>query len=186
MMFSRFLVSLSAPFLVAVCTGAIPCRAESPVAGEYQVKAAMVINMAKFIEWPATSHSGNGNTLVICTAGGGPFATAIEGYRGKTVRGRTVMVRRVELGEDPAPCSILFVGETDRRHLPAILSSVRGKSILTVGDTARFATIGGMVGFFEQNGKVRFEINQTAAEKAGLRLGAQLLKLAHVVGEKEK
>lgn len=178
--------SLHAILLVAICTIGTPCRAETPTAGEYQVKAAMIVNIAKFVDWPPSSAAGSGNTFTICTAGAGSFASALEAYRGKTVRGKTVTIRRYELGDDPSPCSILLTGEADRRHLAAILASVRGKPVLTIGDSARFATTGGMIGFFEQDGKVRFEINQTAAEKAGLRLGAQLLKLARVVGEKEK
>ena len=32
-------------------------RAQSPTAGEYQVKAAFLFNFAKFVEWPASSFS---------------------------------------------------------------------------------------------------------------------------------
>ena len=40
---------------------------------------------------------------------------------------------------------------------------------------------GGMVDFALELDKVRFEINQTRAEKAGLKISAKLLALARVV-----
>ena len=53
--------------------------------------------------------------------------------------------------------------------------------ILTVGETPRFIEQGGIVNFFLENGKVRFEINRSAAERSGLRISSRLLQLAKIV-----
>jgi hypothetical protein len=45
----------------------------------------------------------------------------------------------------------------------------------------RFVELGGIINFFVQNNRVRFEINVNSAERAGLKLSSQLLSLAKVV-----
>jgi hypothetical protein len=44
-----------------------------------------------------------------------------------------------------------------------------------------FASRGGIVGFRVQGKTVRFDINIEQAEKAGLKMSSQLLKLARIV-----
>lgn len=53
--------------------------------------------------------------------------------------------------------------------------------MLTVGDSEHFAEEGGMIGFFLEDNKVRFEINLGAAEQAKLKISARLLALAKTV-----
>ena len=56
--------------------------------------------------------------------------------------------------------------------------------MLTVGEAERFAERGGMIGFrVTPEGRIGFDINLRRAERSGLRLRSQLLKLARIVGE---
>jgi len=49
---------------------------------------------------------------------------------------------------------------------------------LTVSDMPRFTERGGMVEFVVDSSRVRFQVNLTTAERAGLTLSSQLLKVA--------
>jgi hypothetical protein len=49
---------------------------------------------------------------------------------------------------------------------------------LTVSDIPSFTNSGGMIGFELIDNRVRFDVNLAAAEKAGLTLSSQLLKVA--------
>ena len=60
---------------------------------------------------------------------------------------------------------------------------MKGAPVLTVGDGDGFARGGGMIGLFVEDGRMRFAINPNAAQRAGLRLSSQLLKLARIVKE---
>ena len=53
--------------------------------------------------------------------------------------------------------------------------------VLTVGDTSGFTESGGSINFLMEDSKVRFDINLTASEKAGLKIRSQLLRLAKKV-----
>jgi hypothetical protein len=50
--------------------------------------------------------------------------------------------------------------------------------VLTVSDIPDFTNSGGMIQFVLLENKVRFQVNLTAAETAGLTLSSQLLKVA--------
>ncbi len=158
-----------------------PLRAEG--AQEYQVKGAMVYNMAKYIEWPAGSFASNGAPLMICSMGRGPFAAALEPYRGKTVLGHPVIVRHLQVGEELGECHLLVVSGVEKRYLAGILDLARRRSVLTVGDLPDFARQGGIIGLVEQEGRVRFEINVKAAHQSRFKISSQLLKLARIIKE---
>jgi hypothetical protein len=59
---------------------------------------------------------------------------------------------------------------------------VRGKSILTVGETEMFTRQGGIINFITVDNKVRYEINLDAARRADLDISSKLLRLAKIVG----
>ncbi|MBJ6748744.1 YfiR family protein [Geomonas anaerohicana] len=158
-----------------------PLGADAPQ--EYQVKSAMVYNMAKYIEWPADAFSGTGAPLVVCCLGRGPFTAALEQYRGKTVLGHPLQVRRVQPGEELGICHLLVVSGVEKRYLAGILDQARRRSLLTVSDQPDFARLGGIIGLVEIEGRVRFEINVKAAQQSRFKISSQLLKLARIVRE---
>ena len=80
---------------------------------------------------------------------------------------------------------MLFVGGRDIRELPPILADLGTAPILTVGDMPQFAASGGMIEFVTVNNRVRFEVNVTAAERAGLTLSSELSRVAVAVRRSE-
>ncbi len=158
-------------------------RAEGPQ--EYQVKAAMVFNMAKYIEWPADAFASSSAPLAVCSMGRGPFAAALERYQGKTVLGHPLALRRLSVGDEPADCHLLVVGGIERRYLAGVLDQARRRTVLTVSDLPDFARSGGMIGLVEQEGRVRFEINVKAAQHSRFKISSQLLKLAKIIKESD-
>ncbi len=50
--------------------------------------------------------------------------------------------------------------------------------LLTVGETPGFLEHGGIINLVEVQGRIRFEINQEAAKRAGLTVSSRLLRLA--------
>jgi hypothetical protein len=78
----------------------------------------------------------------------------------------------------------LFFSEVDKQSSREILEAIQGTAILTVGQSEQFTALDGMITFRMEADKVRFEINQDSAEQAGIKISAQLLKLATVVRKK--
>jgi hypothetical protein len=145
--------------------------------GEYQVKAAMIYNFAKFVEWPADSF-GSDNRITFCIAGKSPLSGAVQQVQGKLVKGRALTIRPNTRPDDLTGCQILYISPSEQARLSAYLQQASHHNILTVSDLEHFTAAGGMIGFYEEENRVRFEINQDAAQKHRLQISSQLLNLA--------
>ena len=149
--------------------------------GEYQVKAAMLYNVAKFVDWPNEIPDSDQAPFMVCIIGRNPFGAALDLLKGKPVKGRKLMFSQLSRTEEVGSCQVLFISSSERRNLAAILGEANRRAVLTVSDSDRFAANGGMIGFVEADGKIRLEVNLEAAQKANLRVSSQLLKLARIV-----
>ncbi len=147
---------------------------------EYQVKAAFLLNYTKFTEWPPTAFAAPGAPISICVLADNEFDRALEQMiEGEIVAGRRVALQRIKQAPAPKSCQVLFLSSSAKAD-SAILASV-GPGVLTVGEGESFLREGGMVAFVIENRRVRFDINQTKAEKAGLKLSSRLLSVARSV-----
>ena len=148
---------------------------------EKQVKSAFVVNFVQFIEWPATAFEKADDPVVIGVADsnalGDTLAAAIEG---KTVRGRKLVIKQVT-AQSAGGCHVLITGGLDGTDLQTILKAAGGKPCLTIGDSEHFTEAGGVIRFYVEERKERFEINVSAANHARLQISSKLLKLAKVV-----
>jgi YfiR/HmsC-like len=158
--------------------------AQSPAAGEYQVKAAFLYNFAKFVEWPPSSFSDNAAPLRICVLGHDPFGQELRNIATeKTVNGRKLQVDDVVDLQLAKSCHILFIASSEKAQLKRIFESLEGSDVLTVGDTEGFAQRGGAINFLLDDNRVQFEVNHKAAEQAGLKVSSKLLNVAKFVIE---
>jgi YfiR/HmsC-like len=161
-----------------MATGQLSSRAQAQEPNEYQVKAAFLYNFAKFVDWPAESFADSSAPLIIGVVGTDPFGRALdEAINGKSVSGRQLTVRRLKWGQNLRGCHVLFISSSERQRLPQIMQSLRGSSVLTVGDVEEFIQQGGIINFILEASKVRFEINSRVADQAGLKISSKLLQL---------
>ena len=146
---------------------------------EYELKAAFLDNFVKFVEWPPEAFAVARSPLTICVYGTDPFGTSLDGVvRGESLGERSLLIQRPEKLDELRDCHVLFVSRSERQRMPEVLARVEGTPVLTVGDTDGFLRAGGMINFVLEDNKVRFLINQAAAERSGLRISSKLLRLA--------
>jgi hypothetical protein len=156
----------------------------TPPPREYEIKAAFIYNFTKFIEWPARSFPDAQSPFVIGVLGESPCAEALEQLvKDRKLNGRTIVVRRIAEAQALGRLQILFVGSAQEVEFETLLPTIATDPILTVGESPTFASMGGTINFVRQDDKVRLEINRRSAEQSGLKISAQLLKLATVVRE---
>jgi hypothetical protein len=155
-------------------------REDAPT--EYQVKAAFLLNFAQFIEWPADALPGRDSPFVIGVLGDDPFGEVLEQtFANEAVQDHRVRIVRSNQVEDLRDAQLLFICRSEREHLGEILAAVQNRPIVTVGELADFARRGGIINFYLDGNKVRFELNADAAQHKGLRVSSQLLKRARIV-----
>lgn len=141
--------------------------------GEYEVKVAFLVHFARLVEWPDSAPEDEPFVIGVL---GVPEAVR-EGPRESHVSGRPVLVRRIAGADQVGGCRIVFVAAAERERTREMLAAA-AQDVLTVGEAEGFLEDGGMIRFFEDDRKIRFEIEPSAAEAAGLRISSRLLRLA--------
>ena len=146
------------------------------------MKAAFLYHFAQYVEWPTGTFRDAASPLTYCVLGGDPFQGALEGsLSGKSVGTHPVQIQRFNQATEARGCQVVFVRAAGKKTVAEALANLKGPPVLTVGDSEHFAEEGGMIGFFLEDNKVRFEINLGAAEQAKLKISARLLALAKTV-----
>ena len=167
----RWMVALA--LLVSSCASG---QGSKPT--EYQVKAVYIYNFSRFVEWPAKPGQ-LADGFSICVLGQDPFGQSLNSALANvTIAGKKVAIKRVSSPQEAENCRVLFISGSEDKRLKQILEALDGASILTVSDMPEFTARGGMMQFVWDGDRVRFEVNLTTAEHAGLSLSSELLKVA--------
>jgi hypothetical protein len=175
-------------FVVLIFSFASPTRPAWGQGSEttgYEVKAALLFNFAKFIDWPSGSFANPKSPFTICVLGNDPFGNVLdETLQGKLIGSRNLVVQRLKNKAEARRCQMVFVSASESVHEQEIIESLPGANVLLVGETTGFAVSGGTIEFTLENNHIRFTINTDAADHAGLKFSAKLLALAKVVHSK--
>jgi hypothetical protein len=149
---------------------------------EYQIKAACLLNFVQFIQWPSTVFPDPGTPITIGILGDDPFGQTLEKtFQDELVQSRKLAVKRSRQIEDLKDCHILFISKSEKSKIEGILAKLGDSATATVGETDDFAKQGGIINFYLDNNKVRFEINADAGQRKGLKISSQMLKRARIV-----
>jgi hypothetical protein len=169
-------------FVCWLSSGASKVISSNAEGVEYPVKLAFLYNFTKFIEWPSSSYSYPAAPLSICIVGRDPFNSDIEGdLRTRMVGGHSVEVLILKPTDTLNVCHMAFIPATEKDQADKIVKSLKGSSTLTVGETAGFAGLGGIINLTVEKSQVHFEVNPLAAQRAGLKISSKLLSLAKIV-----
>ena len=160
-----------------------PCAfCQSQRANANQVQAAYLYNFGKFIKWPAVAPANQSGAFTICAFDNDSFGPVLQStLAGESVGGKPVAVKRIARPQDAGDCHILFIGSGQDKDLKEILTALDDESVLTVSDIPDFSKRGGMIQFFVDGSRIRFEINLEGAEKSHLQFPSELLKVAAAV-----
>jgi hypothetical protein len=146
---------------------------------ELELKAAFLFKFVTYTEWPSPGITPPGGPVVIGVFADGPSAETIGSTVGTNrVRGHPVAVRRIRAVQEAAECHLVFVAGEESARLPELITLLRSRPVLLVGDGDRFCRAGGMIAFRLVEGKMRFEVEGGRVAASGLKVSSQLLKLS--------
>ncbi len=144
---------------------------------EYRVKAGFLYNFIAFTEWPA----GVGSRLTLCVHGGHPFNGELHALEGKTVNGRTLVLRHTDGIQQLRGCQVVFVARAAIDSLPRVVDALRGEPVLIVADSPGALDAGAGINLLLRQDRVAFEVDLGATRAARLGLSSKLLRLASEV-----
>jgi hypothetical protein len=154
---------------------------------EYAVKAAYLYHFAIYVNWPKQAPAGN-DALIIGIYGKDPVDELAARLQTKKVHGKEVVVRRFASADELQACHILFIPATPapgkeaksiHERLATALKKMDGTLVVT--ETEGAARRGAAINFYLADDRVRFEINPSAARRAGLQVSSRLFQLGKIV-----
>ena len=174
----QFFTAVGIVFCLLMTSNELWAQMRAP---EPELKAAIIINMALFVDWPTLS-SLPADKLAICFLDESPVATALAKAQGKNLRNRAITVNKVRL-DVLHECHLVYLSANERGQMQGILGALKNAPVLIAGDAPELFRQGTMLNLELSGGHVVFDIDLRAAQKAGLQISSKALRLARQVIE---
>ncbi|MBI4645771.1 MAG: YfiR family protein [Bacteroidia bacterium] len=149
---------------------------------EYEVKTAYIFNFSKFIEWPDSAMPGNDKPFIIGIFGDDRFTEIFPVViADRQIKGKDWTIKVYKEPQE-INCQILIITSAEKNIVNNLLSLLKNKPVLTIGDDIdNFCESGGIINFTLKHANKQFEINNEAALRANLIISSKLLTLAKIV-----
>ncbi len=146
---------------------------------ELTIKAAYLFRLSLFVDWPVEKLEPSGaDKIRFCISSNKQITATIKSVlAGKTINQHEVEVVAMDLEMNLPTCHLLYIPENTVVGA-AMLQTVVNAPVLTVVESKKFFRQGGMILLFNKQNSIRFAINDSAANRVGINLRAQLLNLA--------
>lgn len=154
----------------------------SHISLEYAVKATYLYKLAPFVDWPPNTFTAANAAFQICIVGDDPFDDYLEKAIANHKFGtHPFAIRRLDTLGPGADCQVAFIGHLESQSISDALAAVQGRPVLTVTDSGLVGDQGSVMQFVIEHGRVRFDINTSAAARNHLAISSKLLNLALAV-----
>lgn len=166
----HFLPKITAACLAGAALIAMPQAGAAQDRNPNQLKAAIIYNIIRFIDFGP----GNANKpLELCVHSGASGQRALAQLDGKRAGTRHISYRLFS-GNSSRNCDVVYLGVASASQIAAVSKP----GALVIGDSSRFVGAGGTIGLVKMGGQIRFEVNTRQARKADLSISSKLLRLA--------
>ncbi len=146
-----------------------------------QLKAAYLLNFARFTYWPESAFSESRKNLRICVYKSQPLVDALMPVTSRRANKRKIEVKPVNVIEEIASCHMLYIPLKWKIEFEAIRKVANKYSCLTVSEIKGFVDENGMIEFVKIDKKYAFKINMAESKKAGIRFQSRLIEVAEDV-----
>jgi hypothetical protein len=144
----------------------------------HEIHVAFINNFMKYIQWP----TGDKSDFVIGVLGNDEVYTTLKKwYDGKAKGEQKISVKKLASAAEAADCSLVYLSRNKSRDFDDIKTAITGKHCLTITDGNNLGTKGSCLNFKEVDGKLKFELNQSAVAASSLKVSSQLSSIAIVI-----
>lgn len=145
------------------------------------VKAAFAYNFIKLTAWPDARFVNSNAPLQVCVIKGDLMEEPLRhSLGGKPAGARTVTVQTVGPDDSFSSCRVLYLGTMPIPRYTTLMARAVGKGVLLIDEGSQFSWPDGMIRLYTEQGRMRFELNLEAIERAGLKVDPRLIRLAHI------
>lgn len=173
--------------VVLVWSGIAVLAGDASLALEYKVKAGYLFNFAKYVEWPAGAFPSADSPLVVAVVDAQEAGSVLAGVlEGKEVNGHPVKVISVLSRTPPTGVHILVMTRASGKTPEEARKLLGAAPTLLVGETEDFAERGGVIGFVQEEDRIRVSLCLAHAAEAGLKVSSRLSSIAKAVQPRKR
>jgi hypothetical protein len=148
-------------------------------AQNYKLHTVFIYSFTRYVIWPDAYNQGEFEILVM---GDSPIVEALQDMaQAKKVGDRPIKVTRINSPSEIRKCNILFVPASKSAQLNDVVSKVSNQSILIITEEPGLGAKGSVINFIMKEGKLAFELNQSAVARQNLKIANELSRLAILI-----
>jgi len=153
--------------LMVIACVFIHSQAHATEVSETSLKAVYLFRVGSYASWPQEVDVKNKG---LCILGENPFGGTLEylATKKKTSTSYTVYYPRNYAKLDR--CHVVYISQSEETTISSIITTLRGKPILSVSDIQGFAAAGGMIGIKKVESNLRLQINLASVCSATIRM----------------
>lgn len=142
---------------------------------EYPIKAMFLLNFIKYVEWPSDKIN---QTITIGVIGDSEIFDALTALASKrSSEGQKVEIKKFD-EKALATYQMIFISKSENKKIEEIIKKVSLKGILVISEDDKCKIRQAGINLFNQNDKIRFEINLPAVKNSGMKVSSKLIELS--------
>ena len=136
-------------------------------------------NFTRYIQWPPEELN---EDFVIGILGNSEIVKELQDMaRIKKVNSHNINIKVYNSVEEIGQCQMLFVPEDKSKFIEDVLAKLGNQSTLLITEKPGLGVEGSGINFIVRDGKLRFELNKSATDRANLKVSGELSKLAILI-----
>jgi len=170
--------------LLLVIVGLSPLVMADDLSRERELRCVFLYKILYYVEWPDSSEEdiASDSTISIAVVGDKKMFDALQDISSKKIRRQEIEVVQAQEDDDLSGFDIVYLATDETEDLQKTAEDLAGLPTLTVSDGPGSTEAGVMVNFISvetaKGKKIRFEVNDASLDRSGIKIGAQLMKLA--------
>jgi hypothetical protein len=150
---------------------------------QYILKAAFLERFTRLIDWPLESGiEDTTKPFIIGVVGENPFGSILENLAIiQKIKNKKIEIKYYTNQNLDAICHLVFISKSEQDNLGKIISIIKNRPILSVGDTKGFANQGVIINLFFDKNKLSYEINESVLNRSRLTASYLLLMTAKII-----
>jgi hypothetical protein len=145
----------------------------------YKQYTIFIYSFTRYIQWPEAYNQGEFEILVL---GESPLLEELKTLaQHKKIGERSIKITKINSASEIKKCNMLFVPVERSGNLNEVLQKVNTQSVLVITEQSGLGAQGSCVNFITKEGKLAFELNQSALTKQNLKASIELTRLATMI-----
>ena len=139
-----------------------------------QLYAGFILHIMKYVEWPEY-----GDNMTVGVVNDPELVRALQmASKGKKIHYKNVAVQKLDDVSNIQSVDVLYISKKAHRDLPGMTQKAIAQKILVITENKSKEMSGIAINFFEENGRMRFELYESTISRIGIKVSEQLRKLA--------